>query len=161
MLVQGIKAMFPEINTIIPKEAAWSVLRGAVIFGHDPSMISQRRSKYTYGVSVNKKFNPLEHDEKYKYEDGGEIRCRNIFSKLLEVDELVTVGVHQKEKRYRLKSCKDAGNLKLYIVHQNALSMLMKKIVFSLGIFCHRVMSLFPKNIYMLAFFLQKLKYFS
>lgn len=114
MLVQGIKAMFPEINTIIPKEAAWSVLRGAVIFGHDPSMISQRRSKYTYGVSVNKKFNPLEHDEKYKYEDGGEIRCRNIFSKLLEVDELVTVGVHQKEKRYRLKSCKDAGNLKLY-----------------------------------------------
>lgn len=114
MLVQGIRAMFPEINTIIPKEAAWSVLRGAVIFGHDPSMISQRRSKYTYGVSVNKKFNPLEHDEKYKYEDGGEIRCRNIFSKLLEVDELVTVGVHQKEKRYRLKSCKDAGNLKLY-----------------------------------------------
>lgn len=112
MLVQGIKSMFPEINTIIPKEAAWSVLRGAVIFGHDPSIISQRRSKNTYGV--NKKFNPLEHDEKYKYEDGGESRCRNIFSKLLEVDEFVTVGVHQKEKRYRLKSCKDAGNYKLY-----------------------------------------------
>lgn len=50
MLVKGIKSMFPKMNTLVPKDAAWSVLCGAVIFGHDPSLISQRRSKYTYGI---------------------------------------------------------------------------------------------------------------
>ena len=38
MLIQGIKSAFPEMRVIIPLEAAWSVLRGAVIFGHDPSL---------------------------------------------------------------------------------------------------------------------------
>lgn len=91
MLIEGIKSNFPKMRTIIPQEAAWSVLRGAVIFGHDPSLIRQRRSRYTYGVGIMQKFDPTIHDEKYKFEKKGESWCNHLFSKLLEVDEIVTV----------------------------------------------------------------------
>lgn len=66
MLLEGIKSTFPEMRTIVPKDAPWSVLRGAVIFGHDPSLIRQRRSKYTYGICVIEKFDSSIHNEKYK-----------------------------------------------------------------------------------------------
>ena len=57
------QSAFPEMRVIIPLEAAWSVLRGAVIFGHDPGLIKERRSKYTYGVRVFDTFDPTVHDE--------------------------------------------------------------------------------------------------
>lgn len=114
MLIEGIKSNFPEMRTVIPQEASSCILLGALIFGHNPSLIKQRRSKYTYGICVNKKFNPSEHDEKHKYEENGEYRCGGYFSKLVEVDECFDVGESQIEKRYRIKRCKDEGNLKLY-----------------------------------------------
>lgn len=114
MLIEGIKTTFPNMRTIIPQEAAWSVLRGAVIFGHDPSLIRQRISRYTYGIHVRRKFDPSEHDEKYKYEEKGEFYCEKLFSKLLEIDEIVTVGEYQKEKKYYFHSIADAATMELY-----------------------------------------------
>ncbi|XP_061186444.1 heat shock 70 kDa protein 12A-like [Saccostrea echinata] len=52
VLINAIKAEFSHMRIIIPQEAAWSVLRGAVIFGHDPRIIKQRRSKFSYGIKV-------------------------------------------------------------------------------------------------------------
>lgn len=114
VLTEGIKSAFPEMRLIIPQEAAYSVLHGAVIYGHDPSFIRQRRSKYTYGIKVFEIFDPSKHAEKYKYEKNGEFRCDKIFSKLLEVDEIVNVGEYQKEKSYILHSYGRKGNFKLY-----------------------------------------------
>lgn len=114
VLTEVIKSAFPGMRLIIPHEAAYSVLHGAVIFGHDPSLIRQRRSKYTYGIEVFEIFDPSKHDEKYKYEKNGEFRCDKIFSKLLEVDEMVNVGEYQKEKSYILHSYGRKGNFKLY-----------------------------------------------
>lgn len=114
VLTEGIKSAFPGMRLIIPHEAAYSVLHGAVIFGHDSSLIRQRRSKYTYGIEVFEIFDPSKHDEKYKYEKNGEFRCDKIFSKLLEVDEMVNVGEYQKEKSYILHNYGRKGNFKLY-----------------------------------------------
>lgn len=114
ILIEKIRSSFPQMRTIIPLDAAWSVLRGAVIFGHDPSLIRQRRSKYTYGISVFEKFDPAKHDVKYKYEEDGEFRCGELFSKLLEVDELVVVGESKKENQYTMRSYGEKGNLGLY-----------------------------------------------
>lgn len=114
MLIEGIKSTFPKMRIIIPQEAAWSVLRGAVIFGHDPSLIRQRRSRYTYGIHIFEKFDPSKHDEKYKYEEKEEIRCGKLFSKLLEVDEIVTVGEYQNEKSYYIENRYKEGNIALY-----------------------------------------------
>lgn len=114
MLIEGIKSNFPKMRIIIPQEATWSVLRGAVIFGHDPSLIRQRRSRYTYGVGIQEKFDPTKHDEKYKFEKKGESWCYHLFSKLLEVDEIVTVGEYQKEKAYFLTERNEDGDINLY-----------------------------------------------
>lgn len=161
MLVQGIKSRFPKMNILIPKDAAWSVLCGAVIFGHDPSLISQRRSKYTYGICVNKKFDPVKHDEKYKYEEDGEFRCMNLFSKLLEVEEFVTVGVHQKEKRYRLKCCKDEGNLKLYASKSKSPQYVDEEGCFFIGHILKRGHNFLPeKYIYVSIYFAETEIYF-
>lgn len=114
ILIEEIKSSFPQMRTIIPKDAAWSVLRGSVIFGHDPSLIRQRRSKYSYGIRVYENFDPAKHDENRKFEENGEFRCRNLFSKFVEVDEMVTVGEYQKEKQYRIKKFGSDGNFRLY-----------------------------------------------
>lgn len=114
MFIEGIKSNFPEMRTVIPQKASSSILLGALIFSHNSSLIRQRRSKYTYGICVKKKFNPSEHDEKHRYEENGEYRCGGYFSKLVEVDECFAVGESQIEKRYRIKMCKNEVNLKLY-----------------------------------------------
>nr|XP_022296996.1 heat shock 70 kDa protein 12A-like [Crassostrea virginica]XP_022296997.1 heat shock 70 kDa protein 12A-like [Crassostrea virginica] len=114
MFIQGIKSAFPEMRVIIPLEAAWSVLRGAVIFGHDPSLIRERRSKYTYGIGVYDQFDPTIHDEKYKYEEDGETRCGSLFSKLISIDDPVSVGEYRAEREYFLTKIGYEGNLELY-----------------------------------------------
>lgn len=114
VLTKAIKSKFPEMRIIIPEEAAWSVLRGAIIFGHDSSLIKERRSKCTYGLMVFETFDPSKHDEKYKYTDGDEERCGNVFSKLLEKDEAVTVGEYQKERVFMLHKKVKHGDMKLY-----------------------------------------------
>ena len=114
MLIQGIKSAFPDMRVIIPLEAAWSVLRGAVIVGHDPSLIRERRSKYTYGLAVFDKFDPKIHDEEYKYEDDGEIRCGCLFSKLISIDDPVTVGEYRKAEKYMLTDTGLEGDIELY-----------------------------------------------
>ena len=114
MLIQGIKTNFSDMRVIIPQEAAWSVLRGAVIFGHDPSLIKERRSKYTYGIRTSKLFDPNIHDDKYKFEENGQIRCGSLFSKLISIDDPVTVGEYQDEYPFFLRKIGHKGNLELF-----------------------------------------------
>ncbi|XP_078341045.1 heat shock 70 kDa protein 12A-like isoform X2 [Crassostrea virginica] len=114
MLTQAVKSAFPEIRVIIPHEAAWSVLRGAVIFGHDPGLIKERRSKYTYGLRVFDTFDPTIHDEKYKFEQDGEILCARLFSKLISIDDPVTVGEYLKPVEYKLTRIGHEGSIELY-----------------------------------------------
>lgn len=49
VLQEKIKESFPEMKIIVPNEAGLAVLKGAAIFGHNPSAIAQRILKYTYG----------------------------------------------------------------------------------------------------------------
>lgn len=114
VLFEGIKSSFPQMRTIIPKDSAFSVLRGAVIFGHNPDLIRERKSKYTYGIRIYEKFDPAKHDIKYMYMKDGKKRCGEIFSKLLEVDKSVTVGEYQNENQYTIIRYGEKGNLELY-----------------------------------------------
>ena len=114
MLTQAVKSEFPEMRLIIPHEAASSVLRGAVIFGHDPSLIKERRSKYTYGIEVFDTFDSSTHDEKYKYKEDGALQCGDLFNKIIEIDEPVTVGEYQNEKSFIIHTIGKDGNLHLY-----------------------------------------------
>lgn len=114
ILINAIKTQFPKKRIIIPREAAWSILRGAVIFGHDPSLIKERQSKYTYGVRVWRKFDPSKHDEKYKTEKNGEISCQHLFSKIVEIGAPATVGEYQFKKNYEMRDLGSKGNFSFY-----------------------------------------------
>lgn len=51
-LQETMKKAFPNKYIVVPNEASLAVLRGAVLFGHDPLSIDSRVARYTYGVNT-------------------------------------------------------------------------------------------------------------
>lgn len=51
-LQETMKKAFPDKTIVVPNEASLAVLRGAVLFGHNPSSIDSRVAKLTYGVNT-------------------------------------------------------------------------------------------------------------
>ena len=100
MLQQAIKDNFPHLKLIIPEEAGLVVLKGAVVFGHNPSAIGERVCKYTYGVETNRTFNEAVDDASRKFESEGESYCKGVFSKHVEVGQTVVYGESQAKRTY-------------------------------------------------------------
>ncbi|KAK3580557.1 hypothetical protein CHS0354_009514 [Potamilus streckersoni] len=88
MLQHAIRKEFRTISIIVPHDAGMVVLKGAVVFGHDPGAISERIAKYTYGIAKCKKFIEGEHDKRYKIINrDGSVKCDNIFGKHVEIGQ--------------------------------------------------------------------------
>ncbi|XP_060586655.1 heat shock 70 kDa protein 12B-like, partial [Ruditapes philippinarum] len=49
LLQEKIKSNFPSKKVVTPNEAGLAVLKGAVMFGHNPALIAERKMKFTYG----------------------------------------------------------------------------------------------------------------
>ena len=92
MLQVAIKRAFPRLKIIIPKEASSAILRGAVIFGHNPTSITQRVLKKTYGDECLLPFNQAVHDERYKEQTDSGFMCTKIFFKHAEKGQSVELG---------------------------------------------------------------------
>ncbi|XP_062591613.1 heat shock 70 kDa protein 12A-like, partial [Saccostrea cucullata] len=107
VLFDAVRRHFPERHVIIPKEAGWAVLAGAVIFGHDSSLIEKRKSKVTYGVACSQLFDPDIHEPKYLFFRDGKACCNNMFHKHVEIDEIINVGSYQSDEIYELTSTFD------------------------------------------------------
>ena len=61
ILQKRIRRSFPSCKVVIPPGCGLAVLKGAVLYGHDPDIIAVRMMKYTYGVGI--KFIKGEHPE--------------------------------------------------------------------------------------------------
>lgn len=93
-LVQSMfKKSFPEYDITIPLDAGLAVLKGAVIYGFDSSIIQTRVCPYTYGIAVLKKFNPNIHEPSKSFVEDGQLRADDCFEKFFEVDEPLAIGV--------------------------------------------------------------------
>ena len=92
MLQQAIKRQFSNLKIIIPKEASSAILRGAVIFGHNPAAITQRVLKRTYGTDISPDFQTGVHDKRYKMQTDTGLKCDNVFEKYVEKGQWVEVG---------------------------------------------------------------------
>ncbi|XP_063407299.1 heat shock 70 kDa protein 12B-like [Mytilus trossulus] len=92
LVQRAIKATFPAHNIIVPYDSDVSVLKGAVIFGHQPNIISERISKYTYGFSKRKIFDQQKHDSSHLEIVDGKERCSRVFEPIIKRDEIVPVG---------------------------------------------------------------------
>ncbi|XP_052276645.1 heat shock 70 kDa protein 12A-like isoform X2 [Dreissena polymorpha] len=78
---------------IIPNEAGLAVLKGAVIFGHSPLVIKERRSRYTYGVRSSIPFQVGKHPESKKFRsDDGNDYCSDIFDVHVKIGQELVVG---------------------------------------------------------------------
>ena len=81
-----------NIRVIIPQDVSLTILKGAVLFGLDPTLVHVRRSALTYGVGCLNKFIPGEHPpEKRIIKDGVEW-CTGIFDAFVFSDQAVSLG---------------------------------------------------------------------
>ncbi|XP_062582421.1 heat shock 70 kDa protein 12A-like [Saccostrea cucullata] len=87
-----IKKSFNSVRFVMPPEAGLSVVKGAVIFGHDPSLIKSRILRFTYGMSICPEFDPEIHPEAKKITVGGVDRCRDCFDVIISAGTEVEIG---------------------------------------------------------------------
>lgn len=143
LLQEAIKKTFPEQQLIVPCESELSVVKGAVIFGHRPDIISERISKYTYGFSKRKRFDPAIHDENHLEVVNGEQKCCRVFDQIIrkyeripygkrissvaktkpDKDEYFTLRIYQSEKQEPIytdeEGCSVLGEIKIKRVNPN------------------------------------------
>ncbi|XP_060603539.1 heat shock 70 kDa protein 12B-like [Ruditapes philippinarum] len=100
MLQEAVKKAFPHLEIIIPNEASSAILKGALIFGHLPEAVTERILKYTYGVDTTVSFLPGKHPNSKRMVTDSGIRCRNVFSKHVEMGQKVKFGHVQVKKSY-------------------------------------------------------------
>lgn len=96
-----MKENFPKKHIVVPDEAGLAVLKGAVLFGHDPQVIVSRVAKVTYGVNTLSKVQDERGLDKSRIKViRGEKYEKDVFSKhVTKGDDLVLDEV-QEEKTY-------------------------------------------------------------
>lgn len=75
ILQKRIREEFPDHRIVVPNEAGLAVLKGAVLFGHNPNIISERVAKYSYGIASFEKFDHTIH----KKEKKDNKYCKDVF----------------------------------------------------------------------------------
>ncbi|XP_062593072.1 heat shock 70 kDa protein 12A-like [Saccostrea cucullata] len=100
LLQKGIKESFPRCKIVTPPDAGLSVLKGAVLYGHDPSIIQARAAKYTYGVAINKPFDTKIHPESKKKLVHGKLYCKDVFSLHVKRGDIIRVDQPPVKKSY-------------------------------------------------------------
>ncbi|KAJ8317487.1 hypothetical protein KUTeg_005391 [Tegillarca granosa] len=80
------------VKIIIPQGVAMSILKGAVLFGLDPTVVSVRRSRLTYGVGVLNRYNSQRHPKDKRIDKDGCTWCTDVFDKYVEIDQPIALG---------------------------------------------------------------------
>jgi molecular chaperone DnaK (HSP70) len=113
LLQDKIRCSFPDMRIVVPYEAGLAVLRGAVLYGHDPKTISVRVARCTYGVGTCERFDKSCHPMSRKKKINDVWYCSGVFSKhvqkgdILEVDQAQAdhpyVPIHEDQKSISFK----------------------------------------------------------
>uniref|UniRef100_A0A3P9MWJ3 Heat shock protein 12B n=3 Tax=Poecilia reticulata TaxID=8081 RepID=A0A3P9MWJ3_POERE len=86
------KALGRTCRIIIPHDVGLTILKGAVLFGLDPTVVRVRRCPVTYGVGVLNRFVEGRHPrDKLLIKDGREW-CTDIFDRFVSIDQSVALG---------------------------------------------------------------------
>ncbi|KAL3878899.1 hypothetical protein ACJMK2_031225 [Sinanodonta woodiana] len=110
----AIKKAFPNANIIIPAEAGLVVLKGAVIFGREPMIISSRIAKHTYGINISPTFDSSIHPQEKRITVDGKDRCKDVFKKYIEKGESIQIGDRRSGKHVSLKPNQKEMLLKIF-----------------------------------------------
>lgn len=91
VLTEAIKTAFPDLSILVPRDPGMVVLKGAVLLGFEPQLITSRISRFTYGISIRRPFKEGVDPEHKKRElvDG---YVAKVFDKHVEIGQVVEVG---------------------------------------------------------------------
>lgn len=93
ILQHEIRHEFSHIlKILIPQDVALTILKGAVCFGLDPTIITVRRSRLTYGVEVLNRFNAEQHPKSKMVRKDGIEWCTEVFDVFVTVDQPMALG---------------------------------------------------------------------
>ncbi|KAJ8007820.1 hypothetical protein DPEC_G00098170 [Dallia pectoralis] len=85
-------ALGKTCRIIIPQDVGLTILKGAVLFGLDPTVVRVRRCPLTYGVGVLNRFVEGRHPrDKLLLKEGREW-CTDILDRFVSVDQSVALG---------------------------------------------------------------------
>ncbi|XP_071127599.1 heat shock 70 kDa protein 12A-like [Mytilus edulis] len=101
LVQKAMKKTFPNRKIIIPDDAGMAVLKGAVLFGHQPRKISKRILRKTYGIQTSTEWDPSLHHKTKKELIDGVYHCKDIFHKFAEKGEKVEEG-HSHRQIFRV-----------------------------------------------------------
>ncbi|CAG2247158.1 unnamed protein product [Mytilus edulis] len=92
LLQAAIKKMFTSRRVIVPEGSGLTVLKGAVLFGHNSEAIYSRKIRFSYGVRCRPIFNPEFYDQQHFIVVNGVARCESVFDIIIEKDTNVIRG---------------------------------------------------------------------
>ncbi|XP_078331448.1 heat shock 70 kDa protein 12A-like [Crassostrea virginica] len=76
---------FTNLQIIIPQDCNLAVMKGAVLFGHNPMSITARILRFTYGIANYDEFDPNVHPQETRFIDKfGKVKCKYVFQMLIE-----------------------------------------------------------------------------
>ncbi|OWF39272.1 heat shock 70 kDa protein 12A-like [Mizuhopecten yessoensis] len=118
-LVQNaVRGKFGKKRIIVPDEAGLAVLKGAVLYGHMPKVISSRVARHTYGIQSWPAFDPLRHPAEKKVVINGVARCKDAFFKYIEIGQQVTPGHTESQVFQALKPDEATLECTVYVSDQ-------------------------------------------
>uniref|UniRef100_A0A4W5RAX3 Heat shock 70 kDa protein 12A n=1 Tax=Hucho hucho TaxID=62062 RepID=A0A4W5RAX3_9TELE len=93
LLQQAVQNMLHgRSRIIIPHDVGLTILKGAVLFGLDPSVIKVRRSPLTYGVGVLNRYVEGKHPPDKMLVKDGTRWCTDVFDTFIACDQSVALG---------------------------------------------------------------------
>ena len=83
----------PGHQISVPIDARAAVVQGAVIYGHNPDIIT-RVAKKTYGVATYSDFKPDRHSAVKRTAIGSKVLCKDLFLPFCQMGEELPQGKH-------------------------------------------------------------------
>lgn len=112
IILKAFEEKFSQYKVIIPFDPALAVLKGAVMFGQDISIISSRITAHTYGFDTMRFFFDGYHPRSKRRKIGDALFCCDIFEKMTAIGDSGDVGKSVEKELFA--SSKESTVLRLY-----------------------------------------------
>ncbi|XP_018545038.1 heat shock 70 kDa protein 12A-like [Lates calcarifer] len=103
-----------QCKVLCPFRPQEAIVKGAVMFGRNPEVVASRKSAFTYGIAVSEEFDESRHKAEKKFTADGRELCRDIFMKLVEIDENVGWNETRKHIFHPVKADQTAATIRFY-----------------------------------------------
>lgn len=114
LLQKQLKDTITNKKVIVPEEAGLAVLKGAVLYGHLPQMITTRVARHTYGIQSWPEFDPKLHPLSKRVVLNGVARCKDAFFKYVTIGQEISPGFQFSQTFQALKPEEDTLECTIY-----------------------------------------------